>query len=86
MSSALADYQRVIDLQPNNPYAYYRAAGGLRMEGVEGGQGNKDRGRANEYLAMAKRLINDRDALNSLGDFGCDAKCRNEIAKEIQSE
>jgi tetratricopeptide (TPR) repeat protein len=65
------DFLRVIELQPNNPYAYYQISEILRIDGSrnESQEDIEAIAKADEYLAKAKELIVDNAEVMSLSDF-----------------
>jgi tetratricopeptide (TPR) repeat protein len=65
------DYFRVIELQPNNPYAYYQISESFRIQGSrnESQEDIEAIATADKYLAKAKELIIDNVEVMSLDDF-----------------
>jgi tetratricopeptide (TPR) repeat protein len=65
------DFLRIIELQPNNPYAYYQISESWRIEGSrnESQEDIEAIAKADEYLAKAKELIVDNAEVMSLSDF-----------------
>lgn len=79
------DYLRIIELQPNNPYAYYQISEILRIEGFsnESQEDIEAIAKADEYLAKAKELIVDNAEVMSINDFDPDPDHRARIREAL---
>ncbi len=79
------DYLRVIELRPNNPYAYYQISESFRMQGSrnESQEDIEAIAKADEYLAKAKELIIDNAEVMSLDDFDPNPYIRADIREAL---
>lgn len=79
------DYFRVIELQPNNPYAYYQLSESFRMQGSrnESQEDIEAIAKADEYLAKAKELIVDNAEVMSINDFDPNPDIRARIREAL---
>jgi tetratricopeptide (TPR) repeat protein len=79
------DYLRVIELQPNNPYAYYKISESFRIHSskLESQEDIEAIAKADEYLAKAKELIVDNAEVMSLDDFDPNSYIRADIREAL---
>ena len=81
------EYLRVIELQPNNPYAHYRASMILKMNAdvMSNEQEKAEKiAEADKYLVKARELMVDNKNIMSLDDFSPNPQNRAEIIAAIK--
>ena len=81
------EYLRVIELQSNNPYAYYRASMILKMNAdvMSNEQEKAEKiAEADKYLVKARELMVDNKNIMSLDDFSPNPQNRAEIIAAIK--
>ena len=81
------EYLRVIELQPNNPYAHYRVSMILKMNAdvMSNEQEKAEKiAEADKYLVKARELMVDNKNIMSLDDFSPNPQNRAEIIAAIK--